>query len=89
MNKTINPFTWRCYMLVSFIPHSVLCQGLISEPVKVLNKISTLTGGTASVDDRCIITVAEPDMSLMTLTEIRERFVSSTIHSWEAMRVID
>lgn len=76
-------------MLVLLVPHPVISQGLISEPQKVLDEISIMTGGTASVNDRMQITVAEPDMSLMTLTEIRERFTNSVIPSWKAMRVFD
>jgi len=76
-------------MLVHFVPHPVMCQGLISEPVKVLEAISNMTGGTASVDDRGRVTVACPDMSKMTLMDIRKSFASSAIPSWEAMRVFD
>jgi hypothetical protein len=66
-----------------------MCQGLISNPTKVLETISNMTGGTASVDDRGRVTVACPDMSKMTLMDIRKAFVTTTIRPWEAMRVFD
>lgn len=76
-------------MLVVFVPQPVMSQGLISDPQRVLGTISRMTGGTATVDDSGHITVACPDMSLMTLMDIQKEFVTETVPSWEAMRVFD
>jgi hypothetical protein len=61
----------------------MLAQGLISDPKGVLEKISAMTGGTATVDDKGRVAVASPQWSA---EEIREEFTSPVIPYWKAVQ---